>query len=422
MVNPRISRRALLKVSATAAIEFPYIVPRHVLGGPGYTPPSEVFTRAYIGVGGRGRDLIRRNEPGEPPATLAVCDVYGKRMAPAMEKAGPGCKAYADYREVLDRTDVDVVYIATPPHWHALISIHAAQAGKDVYCEKPMTRFIHEGRAVVEAIQRYGRVFHIGTFGRYEKVNLRKLVLSGLLGTPLTVRMGPPDYNWKVREWSGRTDLAPQTPPRDLDWDFWLGPAPDKPYHPHRCHGSFRGYWDYDGGGFADMGAHYLDPIQYAIGADETGPVEIEATAPWPVDSDAIGMWGSITYRFKNGTTLHCSSGEWGPAVARGLPLIEGPKGRVYHDGRTDPPGLLEEMSRHPDPPVMIDFETALRTRKQPGGNAEASHRVASLLHLGNLAIRLGRRLHWDPAAEQFIGDEQANRLVNIPMRAPWHL
>ena len=425
MSGKRLSRRRFMagSVGIAGGLGFPYIVPRHVLGGPGHTPPSEVVTRAVVGTGGRGMGFVQRNEEGRPPTTLAVCDVDGRRLARALRQAGPGCQGYRDYRHVLNRKDIDVVYIATPPHWHALISIQAAQAGKDVYCEKPMTKFIHEGRAIAEAVKRYGRVFHIGTFGRYGAGRLRKLVTSGLLGSPILVRMGRSRYGWKVRQWSGRTDLVPQTPEAELNWDMWLGPAPVKPYHPHRTHGSFRGYWDYDGGGFADMGAHYFDPVQYIIGADATGPTEIEASAPCPAHPDAVGLWGTITYKFSDGTTVRCSSGEWGedkePANA---PFIEGPKGKVYDGNKTDPPDLFEPLSDYPDPPPMIRFEEALRTRQQPGGNAEASHRVSTILHLGNLAIRLGRKLHWDPVTEEFVGDDEANRFVNIPMRAPWHL
>ena len=422
-----ISRRQFIRgsIGIAGGLAFPLIVPRRVLGGPGETPPSKTFNRAVIGTGGRGMSFVGINQAKRPTAALAVCDVDRKHLEKALATAGPECRGYTDYRRVLDRKDIDVVYIATPPHWHALIAIHAMQAGKDVYCEKPMTKFIYEGRAVADAARRYGRIFQIGTFGRYHEDNqkLRKLVMSELLGSPLIVRMPRPKYDWKVKMWSGRTDLELQTPPEDLDWDMWLGPAPWKPFHRHRCHGSFRGYWDYDGGGIADMGAHYFDPVQYIIGADDTGPVEIEAKAPWPAHPDAIGLWGSITYKFADGTIVRCVSGEWGDEnEPEGAPFIEGPNGKLYNEGRTDPPGLFEELSKFPDPPPLVDFETALRTREQPGGNAEVAHRVATILHLGNLAIRLGRKLRWDPVRERFIGDEEANRFVNIPMRAPWRL
>jgi myo-inositol 2-dehydrogenase / D-chiro-inositol 1-dehydrogenase len=402
---------------AAAAIGFPYIVPRHVLGGPGYTPPSEKFTKAHIGVGGRGNALMGEKDP----MVLAVCDVDEKHLAYTLTRATPQCKGYRDYREVLDRKDIDAVVIATPPHWHALISIHAAQAGKDIYCEKPMTRFIHEGRAVVDAVKRYGRVFQIGTDGRFKAGKLRKLVQSGILGSPITVRLDPP-YDFKVKEWSGRTDLTPQPVPPQLHWDMWLGPAPDKPYHPDRCHAKFRGYWDYDGGGYTDMAAHYMDPVQYIIDADDTGPVEIEAEALWPSHPDAVGLWGTIRCKYENGTTVICRSDEWGPDVVQGEPFIEGPKGKVFHGYRYDPPDLLEKIASLPDPEPLVGFETAVRTRRQAGGNAEVAHRVATFLHLGNIAIRTGRRLRWDPVTEQVLNDEEANRLVNVPMRAPWHL
>jgi predicted dehydrogenase len=425
MTQRHLTRRRFLQRTAAVAgaVALPTIVPRHVLGSPLAPPPSETLTRAVIGVGGKGSTHIAKNEPGGPYRTLAVCDVDQRHLDAAVKQAGEPCRGYADYRAVLDRKDIDVIYIATPPHWHSLISIHAAQAGKDIYCEKPMTRFIAEGRAVVEAVARYGRVFHIGTGGRYNARRLRKLVSSGLLGSPLLVRMGTPRYNWKVKEWSGKTDQKAAAPPAHVDWDLWQGPAPESHFFAHRMHGSFRGYWDYDGGGFSDMGAHYFDPIQYAIGADATGPVAIEAEAPWPSHPDAVGLWGRIVYTFADGTVIRCQSGEWGQYPdEKDAPLLEGPRGKYWSDQRTDPPDLLEKLGAFPDPPELPRFETALRTREQPGGNAEVSHRVATILHLGNLAVRLGRKVRWDPATESVLGDDEANRWVNPPLRAPWHL
>ena len=428
-MSRKMKRREFLSScgGGAGAFAIPYIIPSHVWAGPS---ANEVSVRAVLGTGGRGRGLmhdVRNRQVNQGDVRLAaVCDVDQNHLGRAVKEcneAGVEPDVYSDYRDVLDRDDIDVIYLGSPPHWHALMCIHAAQAGKDIYCEKPMTKFIHEGRAVVEAVERYGRVFHIGTFGRYGARTLRKLVMSGRLGTPLLVRMNKHKYNFKVREWSGRTNLVPEEPPPELDWDMWLGPAPWKPYHPHRCHGSFRGYWDYDGGGFSDMAAHFLDPVQYLLGFDDTGPQQIEATALWPAHPDAVGMWESITYTFADGTVIRCNSGEWGESDPADAAWIEGPKGKLFRDETaTDPPGLLDGLDEVPDPPKMLDFETALKERKQPGGNAEVSHRVSTLLHLGNLAIRLGRKLHWDPVAERFIGDEEANRFVNIPMRAPWHL
>lgn len=430
MSSKDLTRRQFLGRAGTTAATFS-IVPRHVLGGPGHTPPSEVITRAVIGTGGRGRSgHVTANREGKPPVTLAVCDVDEKRLAAGLKKAARSCDAYTDFRRVLERKDIDTIHIATPPHWHALMSIASAQAGKDILCEKPLTKFIYEGRAVVDAVRRYGRILQLGTYGRFGKYHrfgpsreLRKLVTSGLLGSPVTVRVAKSQgFNWKVKQWSGKTNLTPQTMPSELHYDMWLGPAPVKPYHPHRVHGSFRGYWDYDGGGLADMGEHYLDPVQYFLDKDDTSPVEIEAYAPWPQHPDAVGMWGRVTLKYEDGTTLILESGEWGEQEKGKLPFLEGPKGKVYKHYKTEPAGLFEKLRAYPDPPRMIRFQEAVRTRKQPGGNAEVAHRSATLLHLANIAIRTGRKLRYDPVAERFIGDEEANRFVNVPMRAPWHV
>jgi predicted dehydrogenase len=429
MHRKRISRRQFVRDAAATVAAF-YIVPRHVLGGRGYTPPSEVITRAVIGTGGMGMSHVVANGEGQPPETLAVCDVDKNHLANGLKRAGRGCEGYSDFRKLLERQDIDTVHIATPPHWHALIAIAAAQAGKDVLGEKPTSRTIGEGRVLAETIRRYGRVYQVNThfrFGGYYQFGaskmLRKLADSGLLGTPLIARVGAGSgFNWKVKEWSGRTDLTPQSVPDVLDYDFWLGPAPVKPYHPHRVHQSFRGYWDYDGGGLSDMGQHYLDPVQYILNKDDTGPVEIEAQAPWPPHPDAVGMWGTVTMKYADGTTLILSSGEWGAPQPQDQPFLEGPKGKLYANYRTDPPGLFEQVSALADPPPLIDFDTAVRTRQQPGGNADVTHRSCTLVNLANIAIRTGRKLRWDPVREQFVGDEQANRFVEQPMRAPWHL
>jgi predicted dehydrogenase len=421
MSQARISRRQFIGGAAAAAALT--IVPRHVLGGQGAKPPSEVVTQGTVGTGGQGMSHVAENKPTEPPRQLAVCDVDKRRLENALKKAGSPCEGYADFRRVMDRKDIDIIRIATPPHWHALVSIAAIQAGKDVLCEKPMTRFIAEGQAVADAARQYGRIFQIGTYGRFGSRGYRKLIASGILGTPVTVRISPKTgYNWKVKEWSGRPHLDPQPVPPELDYDMWLGPAPCKPYHPHRVHGSFRCYWDYDGGGLADMGQHYLDGPQYFLGKDGTSPAEIEAAAPWPPHPDAVLVWGRVTLKYDDETTLIFESGEWGDAEPGDQPFIEGPKGKVFKGDRTEPAGLMQQLGALPEPEGMVGFEEGVRMRRQPGGNADASHRCASLMHLANIAIRLGRKLRYDPAKQQFINDEEANRFVNIPMRAPWHL
>jgi myo-inositol 2-dehydrogenase/D-chiro-inositol 1-dehydrogenase len=416
-----VTRRQLLRGAAGAAAGF-VVLPRWVLGGPGTKPPSDIITRGTVGTGGMGMGHVGVNQPGGVPVQLAVCDVDKERVAAAAKKAGPPCEGYGDFRRLLERKDIDVVYIATPPHWHALVSIAAAQAGKDVMCEKPMTKYIAEGQAVADAFRRYRRMFQIGTYGRFGMGRFRKLIESGRLGTPVTVHVSPRQgYGWNVKWFTGLTHLPPQPVPPALDYDLWLGPAPFKPYHPHRVHFMFRCYWDYDGGGLADQGQHHLDPIQYMLDKDDTGPAEVSVVAPWPAHPDACGPWNRETVKYADGTTIIIESGEWGPPP-EDAPFIEGPKGKVWRDGRSVPDGLFDGLDAMPDTKPLVSLDTAIRTRQQPGGNADSSHRSATLFHLGNVAIRVGRKLKWDPVAQKVIGDEEANRLVDIPMRAPWHL
>ncbi len=429
MSEKTLTRRQFLNCAGAAAAFT--IVPRHVLGGPGRTAPSDVITRAVIGTGGRGMaGFVTKNVEGRPPITLAVCDVDKRHLANALRKTQRACEGYTDFRRVLERKDIDIVCVATPPHWHALISIAAAQAGKDIICEKPLTHFIAEGQAMIDAVERYGRVLQVGTYGRFggwhglgQCRDLRKIIAAGLLGKPVTVRVTRRlGFNWKVKQWSGRYPLRPERTPPELDYNFWLGPAPVKPYARHRTHGSFRGYWDYDGGGLADMGQHYLDPVQYFLDKDDTSPVEIEAYAPWPQHPDAVGMWGRVVMTYADGDRIILESGEWGRQEPGGYAAIEGPKGKIYSQRRTDPPGLFEEAQRLPDPPRLVRFDKAVRTRQQPGGGVWSSHRSATLLHLANIAIRTGRKLRYDPVRQQFVGDEEADRFINLPMRSPWSL
>ena len=429
-----ITRRQLLKRSVAAGAFV--IVPRYVLGGAGYTPPSETIRHAVIGVGGMGKGHVGYVLGDRNARLLAVCDVDSGHLAAAVkmaEQKAKGCKGYKDFREVFDRGGIDVAHVATPPHWHALISIAAAEAGIDVWCEKPMTRTIAEGQAVIDAVQRNGRVFRLNTWFRLHSgfydfgttvKPIRKLVASGLLGSPLTVRVSPfTGFDWKVKGWSGMTNAAPQPVPENLDYDSWLGPAPYKPYHPHRTHGSFRGYWDYDGGGLADMGQHYLDPVQYVLDKDDTSPVEVEAYAPWPAHPDACGMWGQVTLKYADGCAIILESTEWGKQDTKDKPYIEGPKGKLYKGFKTDPPELAEKVKYLPDPPPQIsDFNVSVRTREKFGLNEVNGNRSNLLVHLANAAIRTGRKLQFDPVKQRFIDDDGANRLADQPMRAPWHL
>ncbi|HEY3321621.1 MAG TPA: Gfo/Idh/MocA family oxidoreductase [Planctomycetota bacterium] len=427
-----LSRRQLLKGSLAALGTFT-ILPRYVLGGQGYTPPSDVVTHAVIGTGGMGMGHVGMAQQGKDNRLLAVCDVDEKHLANALSKSPKDCKGYKDFREVLDRGDIDVCHVPTPPHWHALISIAAAEAGCDIWCEKPMSRTIAEGQKVIEAVQRNGRVFRLNTwfrlhdnlygFGAPAKP-IKKLVSAGLLGWPLTVRVSPfTGFAWKVKMWSGLPYCAPQPVPQGFDYDAWLGPAPVKPYFAHRTHGSFRGYWDYDGGGLADMGQHYLDPVQYILDKDETSPTEIEAVAPWPTHPDACGIWDQVTLTYADGCKIILEAAEGGRKDTEGKPYIEGPKGKLYPGFKTDPPELADKVKYLPDPePMISDFNVSVRTRQKFGLNEVNGHRSCSLVNLANIAIRTGRKLKFDPVKMRFIDDEGANRLVEQPMRAPWHL
>ncbi len=405
----RSSRREFLKTTGAASAAFT-IVPRHVLGGEDYVPPSETFNGALIGVGGRGPGTFTRMSEGLNVRKVAECDVRWVDRADNQTK-------YTDFRRVLDRSDIDLVAIATPPHWHALISIAAAEAGKDVLCEKPMTRFIAEGRAVVNAFKRYGRIFQVGTFGRFgasrkkDNILTHKIMKSGLLNPCRAVRIERGGF--KIKEWSGRPGLEPKPVPANLDWNMYCGPSPLKPYVPQRVGGTHRGYWDYEGGGLADMGQHHFDPVQWIYAKDDTSPVEIEAFAP-PAHPEVTGVWAWVELKYADGLTIVMDSGEWGPAYDR-----QEKRDVSLNDLSEEDRKKVEEM---PDPEPLVSFAEAVKTRKQPGGNAEAAHRCACLLHLANIAIRVGRKIQYDPVNEQIIGDEEANRLVNQPMRAPWHL
>jgi len=435
MRSQLIGRRRFLKKTAglTGAVAGFSIVPRNVLGGPAYTPPSETITHAIIGVGGIGRAHLRNVLNDPQGRLLAVCDVDAQRLEYALSRAGEDCQGYRDFRRLLERNDVDVMHICTPPHWHALMSIAAADAGFDVLCEKPMTRTIAEGQPMIDAVQRNGRVFRLNTWFRlYDDLYgmgcpakpIKQLVTGGLLGWPLTVRISRSSgFDWKVRQCIGQANLKPEPVPGHFDYDLWLGPAPLKPYTPLRTHWKFRGYWDYDGGGLSDMGMHYLDPVQYILDKDHTSPVEIEAEAPWPPHPDAVGLWGRIEMKYADGCRIILESEEWGEPREIGKPYIEGPKGKIYRGFRTEPADLKDALAVLPEPePMISDFNVSVKTRQKFGLNELNGNRSNMLGHLANVAIRTGRKLRFNPATQRFIGDEEANRLADQPMRAPWHL
>jgi myo-inositol 2-dehydrogenase/D-chiro-inositol 1-dehydrogenase len=414
-------RRKFLKSGLAGAAAFT-VIPRHVLGGPGYTAPSDQMTKGIIGVGGMGRGHL-----GYEGKTLAVCDVDQKHLDLALQQAGPGVKGYHDFRELLARPDIDVIHIATPPHWHGLMAMAAAEAGKDIWCEKPMTRTIGEGIKVVEAVNRTGRMFRLNTWFRFKDTfyglgtdvkPLKKVIESGILGWPLKVTVsGITGYDWKFY-WSGKTNLKPMPVPPELDYDFWLGPAPYKPYNPERVHSVFRGYWDYDGGGLGDMGQHYLDPVQYMLGKDDTSPVLVEVDAPQQ-HPDAVGSWRRIEYTYADGCKIILD----GENRDKDAAYIEGPHGKIYKGFRSDIPNLQSFIETLPDPEPQIGiFSESVKTRRKFALNEMNGHRSATIVNLGIVAVRLGRTLKYDPVKQEFIDDDEANRMINQPMRSPWSI
>ncbi len=415
------SRRDFLAKSALAAAAFS-IVPRFVLGGKGHIPPSDQLTKGIIGVGGMGRNHI----PYEGTRVVAICDVDKSHLKIAQDMLEKGVKSFHDYRELIQLPEVDIVHIATPPHWHGIMSIDAAKAGKDIWCEKPMTHSIGEGKRVMEAVKQHGNIFRLNTWFRFsdtfygmgtEVKPIKKLVESGLLGWPLTVTVGRhTGFDWKFY-WVGQENLKPQPIPQELDYDFWLGPAPYKPYNAHRVHSTFRGYWDYDGGGLADMGQHYMDPIQYFLGKDNESPISVEIDAPQQ-HSDAVGIWNKIVYTYADGCKIVLD----GEGKIDNVPYIEGPKGKLYPGFRSDIKDLDKKLASFPEPKAqVVNFSEAVKNRSQFALNEQNGHRSCTLINMALVGLRLGRSiLRFDSEKQEFINDESANRLINPPMRAPW--
>jgi predicted dehydrogenase len=423
----RIGRRRFLK-AAVAVVGLPYFVRSSALGGSGDAPASERITLGFIGSGKQSQHLIRSflNSPGTQ--MLAVCDVdklklqRGQKIAEdhyAGKTGQPykGCAAYDDFRELLARDDVDAVVISTPDHWHAITVIQSAQAGKDIYCEKPLSQTIAEARAMVNAVRRYGRIFQTGSMQRSDW-HFRlgcELVLNGYVGElkHVTVGVGGPPED---------KPLPVEPVPDYLDWNMWVGPSPWRPYNSDLSPNiSFDGFpnWryhsDFGGGGMTDWGAHHFDIAQWGLGMDNSGPVEIS-----PPDGKDYKV---LTYKYANGVTMTRDN-------ANGV-LFTGTKGKVEVNRgylRTEPGELknqqissnqihLYECNNH-----YTDWLDAVRKRTKPICDIEVGCRSVTVCHLGNIAYRLKRPLKWDPQREEFVGDAEANGLLSRSMRSPWHL
>ncbi len=417
------TRRQTLK--ALAAIATVQIVPSRVLGINGQTPPSEVLTRGIIGCGG-----ISGSHLTMPGKLLALCDVDSKHLANRMLGSGgeaKGIKGYRDFRELIARKDIDIIHICTPPHWHALMAIAAAKAGKDIWSEKPMSRTIGEGIAMVKAVQANQRIFRLNTWFRFQSgfygmgvpvKMLKKAAMHDLLGWPLKITVsGVTGFDWKLGTWAGRPGLQPQPVPPELDYDMWLGPAPLKPYNSHRVHQSFRGYWDYDGGGLGDMGQHYLDPVQYILNKDGEAPISVEIDAD-PQDAEAVGTWRRIEYTYADGCKVVLD----GENRDQDAAYMEGPKGRIGKSLKSDIPDLRQKIDALPDPEAQLtDFHECVRSRKKFALNEQNGFWSGTLVNMGITAHRLNKNLKFDSKTLRF-DDEAANALSHQPMRAPWKL
>ncbi|HEY5570179.1 MAG TPA: Gfo/Idh/MocA family oxidoreductase [Bacteroidales bacterium] len=413
------TRRGFMK--AAGAIGLFSIVPRNVLGGNGVIPPSDQLTKGIIGVGGMGRGHY--NYAGT--RLVAICDVDAKHLSDGLAAADGKIKGFTDFRDLIALPEVDIVHIATPPHWHGLMAVEAAKSGKDIWCEKPMTRTIGEGKRVMEAVKQYGNIFRLNTWFRFSDTfygmgttvePIKKLVESGLLGWPLTVTIGKhTGFDWKFF-WVGNTGLPVMPVPAELNYDMWLGPAPFKPYSAHRVHQTFRGYWDYDAGGLGDMGQHYIDPVQYFLGKDNTSPVKVEIDAPQQ-HPDAVGTWRKITYTYEDGCKIILD----GAGTITDVPYIAGPKGNLYPGFRSDIPDLERKLAAFPDPVQQnVDFVKSVQTREKFALNEINGFRSATIVNMGAAALQLHRDLQFDPVTLRFIGDDDANKLIDQPMRAPW--
>ncbi|GAB4151280.1 MAG: Gfo/Idh/MocA family oxidoreductase [Planctomycetota bacterium] len=389
---------------------------------PRWESPNERIALGMIGVGdlGYGHHLAKVLRMGVFDV-VAVADPDQDHVDRAVQRTEGRAKGYRDYRHLLDRRDIDAVLIATPDHWHALTAVHACQAGKDVYCEKPLSLTIADGQAMTRAARRYGRVFQTGTQQRSD-TRFRwacELVRNQVFGrvTEVDVCLGKaPTASY----------VADSDPPASLDWDLWLGRTPMRPYNRLRCHYNFRWFFEYSGGKLTDWGAHHLDIVQWALGTELGGPTSVEGTGVFPADNFyEVPVEFDVRYGYPGGVTVRVH-GEGENGVT-----FRGSEGALFVSRstiRAEPEEILDVRPGGGKVvlPVSRDHHRnwvdCIKSREQPISDVEKSHRSATVCHLGNIAIRLGRRLAWDPAKEEFPGDEAANRLRQRPIRGEWRL
>jgi predicted dehydrogenase len=456
------TRRRFLQTAAAAAGVFslPAVVPSRVLGA---NPPSNRITVGVIGCGHQSQRDIPSFLVHDDCQILAVCDVnraglgyyypdqiLGRETAQRWvnehnaaqtgQAAYQACDAYADFRQLLARPDIDAVAVIVPDHWHALIAIAAMKAGKDVYCEKPLALTVDQGRQMVEAVRRYRRVFQTGAQFR-SSPNVRRaceLVRNGRLGEIRTVRTWVDANSFP----SPGPGWQPMPVPEGFDYDFWLGPAPEAPYHIERCFHRWRYILDYSNGQTVNFGAHTNDIAQWGLGKDGATPVEFEDNGSEFLPKGSLFTAASKTAfraRYADGVELVCET------RSSSATKFEGTEGRLevslggsiktfpenlkdsvigpgeIHLPRSNP-ARKENIRKDIDADHVRNFLDAVKTRRDPIEPVEVGHSTASLCILGNMAQILKRKFTWDPAAERSPDDEDVNRMLTRPMREPWAL
>ncbi|MBI4660575.1 MAG: Gfo/Idh/MocA family oxidoreductase [Verrucomicrobia bacterium] len=434
-----LSRRAFLSKSAMTAMASPLfggLVLSSLERGRAATVGANDRVRvALVGSGGMGRGDLATFFLNPEVDCPVVCDVDDAMLAQGVQlvekQRGKKPDVLKDFRRVLDRSDVDAVLVATPDHWHALPTVYACQAGKDVYVEKPLATSIDEGRAMLEAAQRHNRVVQMGTQWRSGKhwAEAVELVRSGKLGKVGLVR------GWAYHDWLGAIGHPPDgQPPVGVDYDMWLGPAPKRAFNPNRFHFNFRWFWDYAGGLMTDWGVHLINIMLWAMGPEH--PKTVSSTGgKFVLDDNSETPDTQVTvYEFPNYTMI------WEHKVGIGVGLNGRPWGisfsgsegtLIVTDGGweilPEPKKKGLEAKKFPGsgdarPAHVRNFLDCVKSRQTPVENLELGHHVSSVAHLGNIALRSGRKIVWDPKKEQIVGDPEANRLVGVRYRKPWKL
>ena len=426
--STKLSRRSFLQTGA--AVAAPYIIPSGVLAAPGRPGANDRIGVGYIGAGRRAGGLYRLPK-GAQMVAVADVDISRAQRAAGRAKA----KAYQDYRKMLEQKDVDAVVVSTPDHWHALPCIHACQAGKDAYCEKPMTLTIREGRLMTQAVRKYKRVFQTGSQQRSMRANRLgcELIRNGRLGKLKRVLGANYASPWNCA-------LPAQEVPATLDWDFWCGPTQPRAYHKDiyipRANPGWISFREYSGGEMTGWGAHGLDQVQWALGMDESGPVEVwtegpKLNPPKYTKPEGRGKGNKICerptvfFRYADGVVLKLGGGPGGGAV------FEGENGKITIN-RGSAKGSPAELVTEPlkDPKVrlyvsdhhMQNWIDCIRSRKRCVADVEIGHRTSTVCHLGNIARWLGRKLRWDPKQEKFVGDDEANTYIDRQRRKGYEL